>query len=359
MFIDSTELIVASGDGGAGATSFRREKFVTKGGPDGGDGGRGGDLYFEIDNSCDTLSKLHGIKSIRAQNGKPGEGRKKSGKSGESVVIKVPPGTQVLDKNTKELLLDLTNQEERVKFLEGGKGGLGNFHFRSSTNQKPYYSQPGIKGEEREVVLELKLIADIGIVGFPNVGKSTLISTVSNARPEVANYEFTTLTPSLGVVYMDDFDSFVIADIPGIIEGANEGRGLGFEFLKHIERTKKLLFLIDVTNYRDTKKQFDTLKKELALFSKELETKEYGIALSKCDTIEDGELKKILEEFIGSLDLKATYSESFGANSNYPSYFKEETYLSTNSYLVPKFILPISSVKSFNIGALKNALFHL
>ena len=243
MFVDSVELTISSGKGGAGSISFWTEKFVAKGGPDGGDGGRGGSVYFKVDNNTDTLSGFRGRNHIKAENGRPGEGRKCYGRKGQDTIITVPPGTTVIDMETGEELLDLVNEGEVILFIEGGKGGLGNMHFKSSSNQRPTYAQPGLPGITKHVRLEMKLIADVGLVGYPNVGKSTLISTLSNARPEVANYEFTTLTPKLGVVHMGDYESFMMADIPGIIEGASDGRGLGLEFLKHIERTKTLYFL--------------------------------------------------------------------------------------------------------------------
>jgi len=283
MFTDYIELTLVAGKGGRGCISFRREKFVAKGGPDGGDGGDGGDVIVECDNNLHTLSHLRGKKILKAKNGLPGEGKKKHGKSGEDLVIKVPPGTIIKDKATKEILAELNKPGEKVVLLKGGKGGKGNWHFRSSRNQVPRYAEEGKEGESREVIIELKLIADVGLVGFPNAGKSTLISVISNAKPEIANYEFTTLTPKVGVVNIDFDKSFIIADIPGIIEGASMGRGLGLKFLKHIERTKFLLFMIDLASFRDPIYQFNTLKNELEKYSKELAKKPYGIALTKVD----------------------------------------------------------------------------
>ena len=260
MFIDSARFSVTSGKGGQGCAAFRREKFVVKGGPDGGDGGKGGDVYFLVDNNTDTLSNYKGRKFFKADNGVQGLGGRMTGKSGDALVLVVPPGTQVIDDETNEIIFDLLELGEKVLFLEGGKGGLGNTHFKNSRNQRPTYFQPGLPGQIRKIRLELKLIADVGLVGYPNVGKSTLISVTSNATPEIANYEFTTLTPKLGVVTVGDYNSFVMADIPGIIDGASEGRGLGLEFLKHIERTKTLLFVIDVANYRKMIDQYNVLK---------------------------------------------------------------------------------------------------
>ena len=343
MFIDSVKLTVSSGKGGQGAVSFRREKFMPKGGPDGGDGGKGGDVYFIVDKNTHTLSHFKGKKVLKAQNGRPGEGRRKHGKDGKPLVLIVPPGTEVRDANTNELLLDLVDDGQKVLFLEGGKGGKGNWHFKSSTNQRPTYAQPGLPGATREIRLELKLIADVGLVGFPNVGKSTLISVISNAKPQIADYEFTTLTPKLGVVNIDEFRSFVMADIPGIIENAHLGKGLGIEFLKHIERTNAILYMIDLTSYRDSIYQLKTLKKELKEYSKKLSKKNYAIALTKCDSID---IEKIYE-FFKRLNIKPTESK-YKADSNYPSYFDEKT-----------FILPISSISNINLNTLKFALYDL
>jgi len=346
MFVDSVELKLSSGKGGQGCSSFRREKFVNKGGPDGGDGGRGGDVWFVVDKNTDTLSHFKGKIHLKAKNGRPGMPRKCAGKTGESLYVRVPPGTQVIDKETGELLLDLTEDGQKVKFLEGGKGGLGNVHFKSSTNQRPTYAQPGKPGQERDVRLELKLIADVGLVGFPNVGKSTLISTVSNAHPEVANYEFTTLTPKLGVVVIDDYRSFVMADIPGIIEGASDGKGLGIEFLKHIERTKTLLFMIDAANYRAVAQQFEALKNELERYSEELAKRPYAIALTRIDAITVEEANEKMQELFAALKLKPNDGlKQYGADENYVGYV-------SNEKVNPFFVMPISSVSKVNIKPL-------
>ncbi|WP_456403251.1 GTPase ObgE [Hydrogenimonas sp.] len=350
MFVDSVELKLSSGKGGQGCSSFRREKFVPKGGPDGGDGGRGGDVWFVVDKNTDTLSHFKGKTHLKAQNGRPGLPRKCAGKTGESIYIKVPPGTQVIDKETGELLLDLTDDGQRVKFLTGGKGGLGNVHFRSSTNQRPTYAQPGKPGEEREVRLELKLIADVGLVGFPNVGKSTLISKVSNAHPEVADYEFTTLTPKLGVVAIDEFRSFVMADIPGIIEGASDGKGLGIEFLKHIERTRTLLLMIDAANYRDVDHQYEALLHELERYSGELARRPYAVALTRIDALPAEEVNVKMARLLEALGLEP--------NERLKPYGVEEGYLSYGSdgASMPLFVMPLSSVAGINTKALVFAL---
>lgn len=352
MFIDSVEFEVSSGKGGAGCSSFRREKFVPNGGPDGGDGGRGGSVYFVVDNNAHTLSKYQGRNKMGAKNGRPGEGRKRHGKDGESLTLPVPPGTQVVDALSKEVLLDLVEGDEKVLFLSGGKGGLGNWHFRSSTNQQPTYAQPGLEGEVRTVRLELKLIADVGLVGFPNVGKSTLISAISNARPEVANYEFTTLTPKLGVVDVGDYESFVMADIPGIIENASDGRGLGIEFLKHIERTKNLLFMVDLANYRETIEQFKTLKEELSKFSDELKTRAFAIALTKVDAMSTQEANKKILEFLEALELSPNESQKYKLSDEYIYYVSDEG-------REPLFVVPISSVSTINVRALTYMLYDI
>jgi len=358
MFIDSASFTVQSGKGGAGCVSFRREKFVIKGGPDGGDGGKGGNIYFEVDNNTDTLSYYKGRYTMKADNGNQGMGRMKTGKSGEHLILKVPPGTQVLDDETGEILLDLMNHGDKVLFLEGGKGGLGNVHFKNSRNQTPSYAQPGLMGVKKEIRLELKLIADVGLVGYPNVGKSTLISTISNAKPQVANYEFTTLTPKLGVVDINEYTSFVAADIPGIIDGAAEGRGLGLEFLKHIERTKTLLYMIDVSNYREMLDQYSVLKEEVKKFSGELAGRKFTIALTKIDAISPEELNEKIENFIEGIGLDTTKENSFGFDKDKKYFIQDLTY---NKYdeTKPYFVLPISSSTFTNIKSVKFALYDL
>ena len=283
MFVDSADIFVSSGNGGAGAVSFLREKFVIQGGPDGGDGGKGGDVIIEVDSNAHTLANFRGKKHYKAKNGANGAPKHCTGKSGENLIIKVPLGTQILDFESGVVLADFSEDTMRIKLLEGGKGGLGNARFKTARNQAPTHAQKGIAGKQLHIRLELKLIADVGLVGYPNVGKSTLISTLSNARPEIANYEFTTLTPHLGVVEVDELHSFVMADIPGIIEGASEGRGLGLKFLKHIERTKFLLFVLDSARDMDICTQFENLAKELGNFSPTLSGRDFGIVLSKCD----------------------------------------------------------------------------
>ncbi|PAF41865.1 GTPase ObgE [Helicobacter sp. 11S03491-1] len=352
MFVDNVDIFIASGKGGAGAVSFRREKFVLNGGPDGGDGGDGGDVYFEIDKNADTLSRFRGTKHYKAKNGQPGGGKNYSGKRGEDIIIKIPPGTQIFDFNTNELLYDFTTQVSRTKVLSGGKGGLGNARFKNSINQRPTYAQSGLIGEECHIRLELKLIADVGLVGFPNVGKSTLVSVISNAKPQIADYEFTTLVPNLGVVEPDGMNSFVMADIPGIIDGASEGKGLGIEFLRHIERTKLLVFLIDISNYRAPFVQYQKLKLELKKFSKELYNKPFGIAISKMDTLES--CSEVLNDFYISLGVKICEDRIFGLDEKwdyaiYKDFFGKENKQNLSN---PLFVIPISSSSHINTDAL-------
>jgi GTP-binding protein len=360
LFTDSVELTVSSGKGGQGCVAFRREKFVLNGGPNGGDGGKGGDIWFKCDNNTHTLSHFQRKMHIKADGGAPGEGSRMTGKSGAKTIIIVPPGTQILDMETSEVLFDMLEDGQEVKFLEGGKGGLGNTHFKSPTNQRPTYAQPGEKGETRAIKLDLKLIADIGLVGFPNVGKSTLISTVSNATPEIANYEFTTLTPKLGQVNIGDFESFVMADIPGIIGGAHEGKGLGIKFLRHIERTKTLLYMIDLASYRDLKEQIEVLQDEISSFSETLGNSKYAIALTRVDIVPPEDVAGLVNGFLELLGLEANKGSEFDFDSTIPYYIQNSAdatlgYDRTKPYLVA----PISSATSKNIEALKYALFNL
>ncbi len=284
MFIDLVRIVVQSGDGGNGCKSFRREKYVPRGGPDGGDGGDGGNVVFIVDPHLSTLLDVRYRPQVRADRGDHGTGKKWTGKRGRDAEIRVPPGTVVRDTLTSEALADLTADDERVILLKGGRGGRGNARFATPTNRAPERAEPGGKGEERQLELELKLIADVGLVGHPNAGKSTLLSRISAAHPKVADYPFTTLRPNLGIVRLEDFDSFVVADIPGLIEGAHEGKGLGFQFLRHIERTRALLFLIDVSS-PSPEADLQVLQKELACFSPDLLKKPALIAASKIDLL--------------------------------------------------------------------------
>jgi len=360
LFTDSVELTVSSGKGGQGCVSFRREKFVLNGGPNGGDGGKGGDIWFKCDNNTHTLSAFQRKMHIKADGGKQGEGSNMTGKSGAKKVIIVPPGTQIIDMETNEVLFDMIEDGQEELYITGGKGGLGNTHFKSSTRQRPTYAQPGQKGETRRVKFDLKLIADIGLVGFPNVGKSTLISTVSNAKPEIANYEFTTLTPKLGQVNIGDFESFIMADIPGIIGGAHEGKGLGIQFLRHIERTKTLLYMVDLASYRDLREQIETLKSEIASFSEKLGQSNYAIALTRVDVVPPDEIDSLVKSFLDIIGVNASTNSEYDFDKTMP-YFIQDTADNTLGYdnTLPYFIVPISSATNKNIEPLKYSLFNL
>jgi GTP-binding protein len=302
-FVDKVKLYVKAGDGGDGAVAFLREKYRPKGGPAGGDGGKGGDVIFVATKNKHTLYDLKFKKHLKAENGRPGGGKNKHGKDGEDLIVEVPVGTVVKDAETGEIIADLTEDGQRAVIAKGGKGGLGNARFATPTRQAPRFATKGKKGEERWVILELKSIADVGLVGFPNAGKSTLISRLSNAKPEIAPYPFTTKKPNLGVVsFEEDFSSFVIADIPGLIEGAHKGKGLGHEFLRHIERTKVLAYIIDVSDFaeREPIKAFKTLREELRKYSGDLLKKPQLVVLNKVDSVSDKgrveELKRYFEE---------------------------------------------------------------
>ncbi len=293
-FIDIAEIYVKAGDGGKGHVSFRREKFVPMGGPDGGNGGKGGDVILKVDPHMNTLLDFKYRNRYKAPNGNTGEKANRTGKSGNNVYIRVPAGTEILDIETEEVIADLTEAGQEFVVARGGIGGLGNAEFTTPTNQAPRYSQPGIPGEERNIRLELKLIADIGIVGLPNVGKSTLISVISAAKPKIADYPFTTLVPNLGIVSMGEGKSFTVADIPGLIEGAHEGKGLGIQFLRHVERTRALVFLIDAfsTSYTD---DYLTLVNELNKYNPEMKHKKKIICISRVDAL-DNDSRKAVEK---------------------------------------------------------------
>ena len=299
MFTDYVKIIAKAGDGGNGAISFRREKYVAAGGPDGGDGGKGGDVYFEVDPDANTLIDFRYKKKFKAENGKNGEGARRFGKSGEDLIIKVPIGTIIKDAKSERVLADLSEKGQKVLILHGGRGGKGNSNFATATRQAPRFAQDGETGEEKELILELKLLADVGLIGFPNVGKSTLLSIVTDATPKIANYHFTTLDPNLGVVKKEYGDSFVIADIPGIIEGASEGTGLGIQFLRHIERTRLLLHVIDVSGSegRNPVEDFYTINKELKKYSEKLSSRKQIIVANKIDSMQDEKLYNELEKF--------------------------------------------------------------
>jgi GTP-binding protein len=299
MFIDEAKILVAGGDGGNGCVAFRREKFVPRGGPSGGDGGRGGSVFLESSEHLNTLLKFRYNREFRADRGGHGEGSNRHGRDGEDLVIQVPVGTVILNESTGEKLWDFTAPNQRFVAAQGGRGGKGNARFATSTNQAPRKSEPGRPGEEKTLRLELKLLADVGLVGFPNVGKSTLISRLSAARPKIADYPFTTLEPHLGVVALDPERSFVMADIPGLIAGAHDGRGLGTRFLKHVERTRLLLHLIDVAEHsgRDPIEDYETILKELESFSHTVAAKPMLLVASRIDAAGDGNRLYTLREF--------------------------------------------------------------
>ena len=291
-FVDYVKINISSGNGGKGSAHFRREKYITKGGPDGGDGGRGGNVIFVSDKSLWTLYHFKFQKHFKCGHGGDGSKNRSSGADGKDIKIKVPIGTVIKDAESDKVIYETIEDGEEKIILEGGKGGLGNWNFRSSTNQAPRYAQPGLKGKEMQLTLELKLLADVGLVGFPNVGKSTLLKTLTSAKPKIGNYEFTTLKPNLGIVEYRNFKSFVIADIPGIIEGASEGKGLGHYFLRHIERNSVLLFLLSADS-KDVVKEYEVLLNELKKYNPELIDKQRLIAISKSDLINEKDIEKI------------------------------------------------------------------
>ena len=304
MFTDSAKVFIRSGNGGNGHVSFRRELYVPNGGPDGGDGGKGGDIIFEVDDGLNTLVDFRHVRKYVAQSGEEGGKRRCHGADGKDLIVKVPEGTVVKDLESGKVITDMSGDNRREIILKGGRGGLGNMHFATSTMQVPKYAQPGQPGQELWIQLELKVIADVGLVGFPNVGKSTLLSRVSNARPKIANYHFTTLNPHLGVVNLGDGNSFVMADIPGLIEGASDGAGLGHEFLRHIERTRVMIHVVDVasTEGRDPVDDINKINKELEAYNPEIAKRPQIIAANKTDAIyvEEGEedpVERLKKEF--------------------------------------------------------------
>ena len=302
MFADRATIYVRSGKGGDGHVSFHREKFVANGGPDGGDGGTGGDVIFEVDEGLNTLTDFRHIRKYRAMDGEPGGKRNCRGKDGEDIIIKVPEGTVIKEESSGKVITDMSGDNKRVVLLKGGKGGNGNQHYATSTMQVPKYAQPGQPAQELNLLLELKVIADVGLVGFPNVGKSTFLTRVSNARPKIANYHFTTLNPHLGVVDVEGAKGFVIADIPGLIEGASEGIGLGHEFLRHIERTKVIIHIVDAAGSegRDPIQDIYAINKELHAYNPDIANRPQVIAANKMDMIYEGEddiVQKLKDEF--------------------------------------------------------------
>jgi len=301
VFIDKAKIYVRGGDGGNGAVAFRREKFVPKGGPSGGSGGRGGNVIFRADEGLRTLIDFKYRRHYYAERGGHGEGKDRHGRNGKDLIVRVPVGTVIKDAKTGEVIADLIYNGQEVVVARGGRGGRGNANFATPTNQAPTFAEKGEPGEEREIILELKLLADVGLVGMPNVGKSTIISKVSKARPKIANYPFTTLVPNLGTVYLSENDSFVIADIPGLIEGAHQGSGLGHEFLRHVERTKLLVHVLDVSESegRDCIEDFETINRELYAYSPALAGKKQVVAANKMDLPGAEENLKKLKSYLG------------------------------------------------------------
>ncbi len=294
-FVDYVKIFCKSGNGGPGSAHFRREKYIPKGGPDGGDGGRGGHIILKGNEQLWTLLHLRYTKHIRAEHGESGGASRSHGADGQDQIIEVPLGSVAKNAETGEIIGEITEHNQELILLNGGRGGLGNDHFKTSTNQAPKYSQPGEEAQEEAIIIELKLLADVGLVGFPNAGKSTLLSVVSAAKPEIADYPFTTLRPNLGIVSYRDNRSFVIADIPGIIEGAHEGKGLGLRFLRHIERNSMLLFMVPA-DAEDIKKEYSILLNELKQFNPELLDKERLLAITKCDMLDEELISEMREE---------------------------------------------------------------
>ena len=314
MFIDYTQIEIAAGDGGSGAVSFRREKFMPKGGPDGGDGGRGGHVCFMVDTNLHTLQDVRYKRRYQAENGHSGRGSNKTGKNGKDITILVPAGTMVRLKGSKKVIVDLTEKGQNFIICHGGQGGKGNARFKTAINKAPRKAQPGTIGDSGNYEIELKILADVGLVGLPNAGKSTLLSVLSSAKPKIADYEFTTLKPNLGIVSMTDYRTFVMADIPGIIEGASEGKGLGHYFLRHIERNSILLYVIPV-DAKDLKKEFEILNNELKKYNPELIDKDFAIFFSKSDLM-DKELLSELEAIIKKDFKKIPYFIGSSINMN-------------------------------------------
>ena len=325
-FVDYVKLNVESGNGGKGSIHLHREKFITKGGPDGGDGGRGGHVVIRANSNLWTLYRFKFKRHFSAGHGEHGSKNRSSGAQGKDVYVEVPVGTIFRNTENNKILFEITKNEQEIILLEGGLGGLGNWHFKSSTRQTPRYAQPGKKGKELAVTLELKVLADVGLVGFPNAGKSTLLSAVTGAKPKIADYEFTTLKPNLGIVPYREFKSFIIADIPGIIKGAAEGKGLGHYFLRHIERNSILLFMISCDS-KNVKKDFEILISELKEYNSELLDKSFAIALTKCDLLD----KELLKEY--KVEMKI----------NFPK--------------IPHFL--ISSISNYGLNDLKDGLWKL
>lgn len=325
MFTDYTKIMIKSGNGGNGAATFRREKYVAAGGPDGGDGGNGGNIYFQVDKDKNTLIDFRYNRKFKAKDGENGSGNRCNGKYGEDLYIKVPIGTVVKDAETGKVVADLSKPNQTELILKGGRGGRGNSHFATPTRQAPRFSEDGEKGEEKELILELKLLADVGLLGFPNVGKSTFLSTVTDARPKIANYHFTTINPNLGVVKTKNGDGFVIADIPGIIEGASEGVGLGIQFLRHVERTRLLIHIVDISGLegRDPFEDFVTINEELKKYSIKLWDRPQIVVANKCDMLYDEQVFEDFKKKVNELGFDKVYKMSAATRENVDAVIKE------------------------------------
>lgn len=346
MFIDTAKIFVKSGDGGHGSISFRREKYVPLGGPDGGDGGRGGDVVLIADSNMTTLLDFTYKRKYVAERGTDGAGSKCYGKDGEDFIVKVPMGTIIKDVETGKIMADLSHDGDKYVVCKGGKGGKGNAKYATPTRQAPQFAEPGMPGEERWIVLELKLLADVGLLGFPNVGKSTLLSMVSKAKPKIANYHFTTLKPNLGVVSIQGVSSFVIADIPGIIEGAAEGVGLGLDFLRHIERTRVLIHVVDISGVegRDPIEDFIKINEELKKYSIKLWDRPQIVAANKCDMLYDEEVFENFKKKINDMGYDKVFKISAATNEGVPELMKEAARLLSE---IPVVDLEISEEEKF------------
>ncbi len=353
MFVDRAEIFIKAGKGGDGRVSFRREKYIPEGGPDGGDGGRGGSIIAQVDEGMRTLMDFRYQRHYKAESGEPGGAVLRSGKSGQDLIIRVPAGTLIRDKESGKIIADLIHKGDKAIIAKGGKGGRGNTHFKSSVKRTPTYAEQGTYGVEREIVLELKMLADVGLLGFPNVGKSTLLSMTTKAKPKIANYHFTTITPNLGVVEAVKGKSFVLADIPGLIEGAAEGVGLGHDFLRHVERTRVLIHVVDVSGMegRDPIEDFDIINRELSLYSTQLEGRIQVVAANKTDLVYEREMADAFIEEINKrgykvFEISAATGQGVEALMQYvtevldtvelPELYEEDDFYNEEDYLKPE-----------------------
>ena len=364
QFVDVARIHIKAGNGGNGAVAFHREKYVAAGGPDGGDGGKGGDIVFRGERNLSTLMDFRYKRKYVAQNGEDGRGSRQTGKSAEDLIIKVPIGTVIKDAETGLVIADISEEKDYV-IAKGGKGGLGNQHFASATRQIPNFAKPGFRGQEMDVALELKLIADVGLIGFPNVGKSTLISTISSAKPKIANYHFTTLSPVLGVVRVDEEASFVAADIPGIIEGASEGVGLGHDFLRHVERCRLLLHVVDVSGseYRDPIEDFKLINRELVNFSEELSKRPQIAVANKTDIATEEDIQRFRDfcEAEGIQLFVISAATRQGLDGLVQTVYNELQKLPPVTIYEPEYILPETEIdgNSFSVFRTDDGAFNI